>query len=301
MAAPPPHFAPLRTWLFAPGNHPSKVEKVFNFDADAVILDIEDAVAIEQKEATRIAVVDALKIRPERASKGYIRVNSIDTAFCHDDLVAAVGPWLDGIVLPKVESAGQLQTIDWLIAALERNCGMVPGSIDILPIVETGKGLSEIDGIARSDTRVRRLSFGAGDFTNDMGMIWTQEENELYHARSAIALASRAAGLEPPVDTVFIDLHDGKHLKKSAEKALGLGYQGKLCIHPSQIEPVNAVFTPSVEEVARARNHVEAFETAEAKGSASIQVDGYFVDYPIYEKAKSILALIAAIEAKPQQ
>lgn len=301
MTAPPPPYTPLRSWLFTPGNHPHKVEKVFNVGADALILDLEDAVAIEQKAATRIAVVDAMKLRPERESKGYIRVNSIDTAFCHDDLVAVVGPWLDGIVLPKVESAGQLQTIDWLVSALERNHGMIPGSTDILPIVETGKGLAEIDSIARSDTRIRRLSFGAGDFTNDMGMIWTPEENELYHARSAIALASRAARLEPPVDTVFINLQDGKHLKKSAETALALGYRGKLCIHPSQIQPVNEIFTPSEKEVAQARNQVEAFEAAEAKGSASIQVDGYFVDYPIYEKAKRTLALVAAIEAKPQQ
>jgi len=298
-----PHSLPalLRTWLFAPGNHPRKVERMFNVGADAVILDLEDAVAIEHKEAARIAVVDALKVRPERASKGYIRVNSIDTTFCHSDLVAVVGPWLDGIVLPKVEGAGQLQTIDWLMAALERDRSMAPGSIDILPIVETGKGVANVDGIARSNTRVRRLSFGAGDFTNDMGMIWTPEESELHYARSAIALASRAAGLEAPIDSVFIDLQDGKHLEKSAQTALALGYRGKLCIHPSQIQPVNAVFTPSVEEVARARNQVEAFEAAEAEGSASIQVDGYFVDYPIYENAKRILALMAAIKTKPQQ
>ncbi len=113
--------------------------------------------------------------------------------------------------------------------------------------------------------------------------------------------ASRAAGLEPPIDTVFIDLQDGEHLKKSAETALSLGYRGKLCIHPSQIEPVNAVFTPSAADVARARKHIEAFQAAEAEGSASIQVDGYFVDYPIYEKAQRTLALMAAIEAKTEQ
>jgi citrate lyase subunit beta/citryl-CoA lyase len=296
-ATPP---APIRTWLFAPGNHPRKVEKVFAVGADAVILDLEDAVAIEQKEATRETVIAALEARPERASKGYIRVNATDTEFCYGDLVAVVGPWLDGIVLPKVESPDQLRTVDWLMTALERERGMTPGALDILPIIETGKGLAAIDAIARAESRVRRLSFGAGDFTNDMGMIWTPEESELYHARSAVALASRAAGLEPPIDTVFIDLQDGEHLKKSAQTALALGYRGKLCIHPSQIDPVNAVFTPSAEEVERARKHVAAFEEAEAAGSASIQVDGYFVDYPIYEKARRILALMAAIEAKSQ-
>ncbi len=289
---------PMRTWLFAPGNHPRKVEKVFTVGADAVVLDLEDAVALEQKAATRATVVEALKARPKRASRGYVRVNAIDTEFCYGDLQEVIGPWLDGILLPKVESAGQLQTIDWLMAQLETACGMAVGSLDMLPIIETGRGVAAIDDIARSGTRVRRLSFGAGDFTNDMGMVWTADEGELMYARSAIALASRAAGLEAPIDTVFIDLQDGEHLEQSARTALSLGYRGKLCIHPAQIEPVNAVFTPSVEEVARARKHVEAFAAAEAEGSASIQVDGYFVDYPIVEKARRTLALMAAIDAK---
>ena len=289
---------PIRTWLFAPGNHPRKVEKVFTVGADAVVLDLEDAVALEQKTATRATVVEALKARPKRASRGYVRVNAIDTEFCYGDLQEVIGPWLDGILLPKVESAGQLQTIDWLVAQLESACGMTVGGLDMLPIIETGRGVTAIDDIARSETRVRRLSFGAGDFTNDMGMVWTADESELMYARSAIALASRAAGLEAPIDTVFIDFQDGEHLEKSARTALSLGYRGKLCIHPAQIEPVNAVFTPSAEEVARARKHVEAFAAAEAGGSASIQVDGYFVDYPIVEKAQRTLALMAAIDAK---
>ena len=289
---------PIRTWLFAPGNHPRKVKKVFTVGADAVVLDLEDAVALEQKTATRATVVEALKARPKRASRGYVRVNAIDTEFCYGDLQEVIGPWLDGILLPKVESAEQLQTIDWLVAQLESACGMTVGGLDMLPIIETGRGVTAIDDIARSETRVRRLSFGAGDFTNDMGMVWTADESELMYARSAIALASRAAGLEAPIDTVFIDLQDGEHLEKSARTALSLGYRGKLCIHPAQIEPVNAVFTPSAEEVARARKHVEAFAAAEAGGSASIQVDGYFVDYPIVEKAQRTLALMAAIDVK---
>jgi|TARA_B100000315_G_scaffold176695_1_gene165238 citrate lyase subunit beta/citryl-CoA lyase len=289
---------PLRTWLFAPGNHARKVEKVFTVGADAVVLDLEDAVALEQKAATRATVVAALKAEGNRASRGYVRVNAIDTEFCHGDLEAVIGPWLDGILLPKVESASQLQTIDWLMAQLERKRGMAVGGLDILPIIETGRGVAAINDIARSRTRVRRLSFGAGDFTNDMGMLWTPDEGELMHARSAIALASRAAGLEPPIDTVFIDLQDSEHLQKSARTALALGYRGKLCIHPAQIDAVNAIFTPSAEEVAKARKYVDAFAAAEAEGSASIQVDGYFVDYPIFEKAQRTLALMAAIEAK---
>ena len=289
---------PLRSWLFAPGNHARKVEKVFTVGADAIVLDLEDAVAREQKIATRATVVDALKARPQRASRSYVRVNSSDTEFCYGDLRETVGPWLDGIMFPKVESASQLQMIDWLIAEIERERGMELGGIDILPIIETGRGVAAINEIAGAGTRVKRVSFGAGDYTNDMGMVWTADETELSHARSVIALASRVAELEPPIDTVFIDLQDDVHLKQSARTALSLGYHGKLCIHPAQVAPVNAVFTPSAEEVARARSHVDAFEAAEAEGSASIQVDGYFVDYPIYEKAQRTLELVAAIEAK---
>ena len=185
----------------------------------------------------------------------------------------------------------------WL-GQIERERNLEVGAIDLLPIIETGKGLANIEAIARSGTRVRRISFGAGDFTNDMGMVWTPDETELYHARASIALASRAAELEPPIDTVFIDLKDPEHLEKSAHTALTIGFQGKLCIHPDQVAPVNAVFTPSGDEVERAHKFIAAFEKAEAEGSASIQVDGYFVDYPIVEKAQRIVQIDKAIRAK---
>jgi citrate lyase subunit beta/citryl-CoA lyase len=278
----------LRTCLFAPGNHPRKVEKVFGLGADAVILDLEDAVAVNEKVAARQAVVEALK-RP-RHCKGYVRVNAGDTPFCYGDLQVIVGDWLDGIVLPKVESAAQLLTIDWLLAQLERERGLPEGRIDLVPIIETGKGVAAVHEIAGAGSRVRRLSFGAGDYTRDMGMNWTLEENELTHARSEIVLASRVAGLEPPIDTVFI--HIGKHLdalKRTTQLARDHGFQGKLCIHPEQVEPINEIFTPTEKEIAHAKKIVDAFEAAEASGSASIQVEGYFVDYPIVEKAKRVL------------
>lgn len=291
---------PLRTLLFCPGNHPRKVAKVFDAGADAVVLDLEDAVAIGEKAATRDAIVDALKAHDRRACRAYVRINGIETEYCYGDLQAVLGAWLDGIMLPKVETPGQLETIDWLMGQIERERGLEPGAIDLLPIIETGKGLAAIEAIARSGTRVKRVSFGAGDFTNDMGMIWTPEEEELRPARAAIALASRAAGLEPPIDTVFVDLKDTEHLEQSARTALTMGFQGKLCIHPGQVGPVNAVFTPSDEDVARARKFIAAFEEAEAKGSASIQVDGYFVDYPIVEKAVRTVRVVEAIEQAKQ-
>ena len=287
----------LRTFIFAPGNHPRKVEKVFGLGADAVILDLEDAVAVNEKVGARQAVVEAMK-KP-RQCKGYVRINASDTPFCYGDLLAVVGDWLDGIVLPKVESAAQLLTIDWLLAQLEHERSLTVGHIDLMPIIETGKGLAAVREIATAGSRVRRLSFGAADYTHDMGMNWTLEENELTPARAEIVLASRVAGIEPPIDTVFA--HVGKHLdalRRTTQLARDLGFQGKLCIHPEQVQPIHAIFTPTEKEIAEARKVVEAFEAAEASGSASIRVEGRFIDYPIVEKAKRVLAIAEQIGTK---
>ena len=194
----------FRSLLFAPGNHARRVEKALTLDADVVILDLEDAVPVAEKADTREKVVAAFQ--PPRRTPGYVRINAFDTPFCFDDLQAVVTRGVDGIVLPKVECPAQLVAVDWAVAALERARGLPEGGIDLMPIVETGRGMSELRDIARSGTRVRRLSFGAGDYTLDVGMRWTFEERELDHARTALVVESRAAGLEPPVDTVFIHL-----------------------------------------------------------------------------------------------
>ena len=283
----------FRSLLFAPGNHARRVEKSLTLDADVVILDLEDAVAVAEKPATREQVVAAFQA--SRRALGHVRINAFDTPFCFDDLQAVVTSGVDGIVLPKVESAAQLMAVDWTIAALERARGLPAGGIDLMPIIETGRGIAELRDVARSGTRVRRLSFGAGDYTLDVGMRWTFEERELDHARAAIVVESRAAGLEPPVDTVFIHLGEPEALRRSTERARDLGFQGKLCIHPEQLGPVNEVFTPTDEEIAKSSRHVAAFEEAEASGSASIQVDGYFIDYPIVEKARRTLRIAESI------
>jgi citrate lyase subunit beta / citryl-CoA lyase len=283
----------FRSFLFAPGNHARKVEKCLQLDADAVILDLEDAVAVAEKPATRDVVVSALQV--PRTGLGYVRVNAFDTPFCFGDLMAVVQPGLDGIVLPKLESAAQLIAVEWMVSQLERDRGLVEGAIDIMPIIETAKGLTEVDAICRAESRVLRVAFGAGDYTLDVGMNWTRDERELEAARHTIVVASRAADIEPPLDTVWIHLGELENISKSAEHARDLGFQGKMCIHPEQIEPVNRAFTPTNETVAQARMYIEAFAQAEAQGSASIQVDGYFIDYPIVEKARRIVAIADAI------
>lgn len=276
-----------RSLLFAPGNHPRRVEKALSLGADGVILDLEDAVAISEKVATRALVVPALSA--PRHGRLFIRVNGLTTEWCYGDLTAVVRSGLDGIVLPKAEHAHELHTADWLIAALEREHGLAPGSIELLPIVETALGISNLRDLCRAGGRVRRIAFGAGDFTLDMGMSWTRSEQELLPHRAACVMESRAAGLEPPIDTVWADLRDAEGFEASANQAARLGFQGKMLIHPDQIAVANAAFTPDDAIVAHARRIVAAFEAAERDGLASIQLDGQFIDYPIVERARRVL------------
>ncbi len=297
----------LRTFLFAPGNHARRVEKAFTLGADAVILDLEDAVAVSEKAATRRLVVEALsKSRAANGSKGYIRVNAIGTPWCLGDLLEVVRPGVDGIVLPKVESAADLRTIDWLITSLERERGLAPGSIDLMPIIETAAAFSRLDRIpgARSlkdypgPWRVKRMCFGAADYTGDVGMTWTPGEEELAEVRSRMVVTSRASGLDAPIDTVWIHLKDAAGLRASVERSRRLGFQGRLCIHPDQVLVANEVFTPTSAEAERAKKIVDAFAAAEASGSASIQVDGQFVDYPVVQRARKVLATLEAIRGR---
>jgi citrate lyase subunit beta / citryl-CoA lyase len=282
-----------RTFLFAPGNHPRRVEKAFTVGADAVILDLEDAVAVSEKIGTRPVVVEAL--RKERACKGYVRVNATTTEWGFADIMAVVQPGLDGIILPKVESADELKSVDWMIANLERERHLEVGSIDLIPIVETAQGYTQLEAIARAGTRTRRIAFGAGDMTLDLGMTWTREETELQSIRTQFVIISRAAGIEPPLDTVWADLRDPNGFLQSVEHVRGLGFQGKMCIHPDQIPVANTAFAPTAEQVEQARKFVEAFEAAEAQGLASIQHEGKFIDYPIVAAARQLLERAAAI------
>jgi len=285
-----------RTFLFAPGNHPRRVEKAFTVGADAVILDLEDAVAVSEKVGTRPVVTQAL--RKERACKGYVRVNATTTEWGFGDIHAIVHPGLDGIIVPKVESADELKAVDWMLTNLERERHLQLGSIDLIPIVETAQGLTQLEAIARAGTRARRIAFGAGDMTLDLGMTWTREETELQSIRIEFVVKSRAAGIEPPLDTVWADLRDPDGFKQSVELVRGLGFQGKMCIHPDQIPVANTAFAPTAEQVEQARQFVEAFEAAEAQGLASIQHEGKFIDYPIVNAARKLLERAAVIASR---
>lgn len=282
-----------RSMLFVPGNQPRKVARVFEAGADVAILDLEDAVPVPDKIATRAAVAEALR-RP-RACRAYVRVNGTATGFCYGDLLAVVGEGLDGILLPMVERAADVIAIDWLLAQLERERGLPPGGIDLIPAVETARGHAALRDIAAAGTRVRRLSFGAADYSADLGLTPTLEEEELAQIRAETVLASRLGGLEPPIDTVFVAYRETEAFAGCCARGRRLGFQGKLLIHPGQVAPANAAFTPTAAEVDFARRVVAEFERAEAVGNASFQLDGRFIDYAIVLQARRTLATMAAI------
>jgi citrate lyase subunit beta/citryl-CoA lyase len=284
-----------RTYLFAPGNHERRVEKALGLGADVVILDLEDAVAVSEKKRTRDLINKTLK-QPRNCAV-FVRVNAYDTEFCYGDICSIVSENLDGIVLPKLESLEDLRSIDWLLGNLEQERGLPNGSIDLMPIIETAVGLVNIREIARADTRVKRLAFGGGDYTRDLGMEWTLKEDELLPVRSEMVLASRFGKLEPPVDTVFIHIKEHGAFRSSCSNILGLGFQGKMCIHPDQVPVTNETFTPDAEEVKWSQRVIDEFGKAEKAGIASIQIDGYFVDYPIVEKAQRTVDIANLLES----
>jgi len=293
-----------RTFLFAPGNHPRRVEKALALGADAVILDLEDAVATSDKAAARKPVAEALK-RP-RNCRGYVRVNAPATPFCYRDLVETIHDKVDGVVLPKVESAADLHAVDWLLAALEREHGIAEGSIDLMPLVETAAGVARVDRIVQARNlrpypgpwRVKRLAFGAADYSLDTGVVPSLEEPELAEARARVVLASRAAGLEGPIDSPWFHLRDLEGFRRALERSRRGGFQGRLCVHPDQVPVANEAFTPGAEEVARAERIVAAFKEAEARGAAAVEVDGQMVDYPIVHRAQALLDAMREIRSR---
>ncbi len=286
---------PLRSMLFAPANHARHVHKALasatagGTTADAAIIDLEDAVAVSEKPAARLLVRDLVANRAPGYPLAYVRINNLATDFAYADLQAAIWSGVTGIMVPKVETAEALVIADWLITQLERERDLPMGAIELLPIIETAAGLTNMPGIAKASPRVQALAFGAGDFSLDTRMTWTNGHPGLQWARIQMVIASRAAGLAPPLDTVYANLADDAGLTTETLEARSLGFGGKACIHPQQVAIVNDIFTPSPEEIATAQAIVTAFAAAEARGIASIRVGELFVDYPVAARARHTL------------
>ncbi len=220
------------------------------------------------------------------------------TACGAEDLAAIVIRGLRGVVFPKVETVDDLLAVDEAMMSAERRAELPEGSVELCSLVETARGVLEVAAIARTKLRrPHRLCFGAGDFTRDIGVPWSRDERESFTARSMIVLASRAAGLPAPIDSVFVDLNDADGLAASTRQAKQLGFRGKMVIHPSQVAVVNEVFTPTAQEIAWARRVMDGLAAAEREGLGAFVVDGRMVDYPIVERARDILGVWKEIEA----
>jgi len=290
----------IRTALFVPGNRPDRIVKAFGTGADVVIIDLEDAVPLSEKESSRPNVREKVAEFADRMI--LVRTNALGSAFVDGDLDEAIVEGVNGIILPKVERADDITKINTLLIEVEKNRALPEGSICVFPLIESAAAVQHIYDIVSTKTkpdRIYTVMFGAADYTLDMGIEMTMEGNELFYARSRIAIACRAAGIAPPVDTPFmIDLKNTEALISDARRAKELGFQGKLVIHPNQVEPCNRIFSPLPEEIKKAEKIVKAFEEAEAAGMAAIQLEGKFIDYPVVKRSKDILALAAAIDKK---
>lgn len=307
-----PDPPPLRSLLFAPGNEPRKVDKVASFGADAVILDLEDAVPDAQKVASRALVRAALGTvagGPAGSSGAAalgrplvcVRVNGFHTDLTAGDVGGVVAPGLDCIVLPKTECAEHLRAVAALLDDAEARAGVPGGHVRVLPLVETARGMVRGAEIAGAHPRVLTLAFGSGDFTRDLDLPsvrWSADGGELAHARARLVLDARAAGAARPIDGPYLSVRDAAGFERDCLAARTLGFQGKILIHPSQVAPANRLFAPDPDEVAFCRRVTADFGAAVARGSASITVDGVFVDYPIADKAARIVRLAEALAAR---
>jgi len=259
-----------RSYLFVPANRPERFDKALAAGADAVIVDLEDAVPDADKLQARNALAGWLS----PAKRILVRINHAQSKWFRDDLDLCRGAGVEGVVLPKAERVEDIATVVQEIGS---------GKL-VIPLVETALGLFDAVAIARAP-QVQRLAFGSIDFQLDLGI--RGEHEELLYFRSHLVLASRLAGLQPPIDGVTTALGDAKQLLDDSNRARRLGFGAKLCIHPKQLAPVHQCFSPSAEEIAWARRVLDA---ARAAKGAAVALDGRMIDRPVILKAEEILA-----------
>ena len=281
----------VRSLLFVPGHKPSMVAKAMASEADGVIIDLEDAVPDDHKLEARAQLAE---LGDPGGRDVFVRTNGPATDLLWGDINALAAARPAGLLLPKAELPSDVLRIDGALLAAEEAAGLDPGSIDLLLSLESALGLHNAYEMARASERVVSLVFASGeegDLVADLGVQWSLAGPEMLMARSQTVIAARAAGLDFPLDAVYMNIRDLDGLRTEAEFAKRLGLTGKLCIHPAQVPIVNDVFTPSQEELAQQRRILEAFDRALAEGSAAVQLDGMMIDYANAKRARRILAL----------
>lgn len=280
----------MRSLLFVPGSDERKLAKVGTFGADVLVVDLEDAVADEEKTAARQTTRAAIPTYGAGQAVT-VRVNGIQTGRLEDDIAAVVCPGLDGVMVPKIEDTDTLQVVDRSLAQAERECGLEVGHVRVLALVETPRGIARCDEILESaPARTLTAVFGLGDFSVALGVDLTEEGTELLYARGRVVIAARAGGLAAPIDGPYLRLEDMEGLLRDSRRSRALGFQGRVTVYPRQVQGVLQAYSElSEEEAEAARKVVSAFEEAEARGVASLRVDGRFIDYPLYRLARAKL------------
>jgi citrate lyase beta subunit len=271
-----------------PGDDRRKIEKSTTLGVDSICMDMEDGVAANKKAEAREVIAQAMKELDFGKSERCIRINQIDSGLEKRDLVAALATNPDTIVVPKIETAGQVKWVSDHIETYELSSKLNIGSIRLLVGVETAKGILNLKEIAEADKRLEAIIFGGEDYAASVGAVRTKEATELLYARQAVVTACAANDLQA-IDIVFIDFKDTEGLRAEAEQGAGFGFSGKQIIHPNQVLPVQEAFTPSDEAIEYAKRIVESFESSQKEGKGAYAMDGKMIDMPLLKNAQKVL------------
>ena len=289
-----------RSWMFVPGHRQRMIDKGLELNTDVIMLDIEDGVAPSEKDTARKLISEALgRARLPSCPARFVRINAIGHPRMDADLEAVVRPGLDGLVLPKVETAADVLKVEAILNQREPALNIERGSVKLLVAIESPQGLLNAAAIAACSARIIGLIFGAEDFGRELGLptLREGEARDMLYARSAMVVAAASAHVQA-VDGVWVDLKDTEGLWNFARQSRRLGFSGMSLIHPSQIDPINSVFSPTPEEINYARQVVKAYEEAVARGDGSISLGGQLIDRPIVERARRTLEMAKMLERR---
>ncbi|MFA6670986.1 MAG: citrate (pro-3S)-lyase subunit beta [Bacillota bacterium] len=282
-----------RTMMFVPGNNPGLLKDAHIYGADSLMFDLEDSVSLNEKDAARFLVYNALLNSDYEGCEIVVRVNGLDTPYGRDDFNAIVRAKPDVIRLPKTETAEDVKQADLLVGELEKIYSITTGSIKIMAAIESALGVINAYKIAIASPRLIAIAIGAEDFVTDMKTGRTDSGMELLAARTQVLLAARAAKIYA-LDTVFSDVRDDEGFEREVRFIKQLGFDGKSVIHPNQVEIVHRVFTPGKEDIQKSIRIITAAGEAQRKGSGVISLDGKMIDKPIIERAQRVLDLAEA-------
>jgi len=292
-----PNCELMRTSLYAGGTSPVKMIQAGFYNEDCIVYDLEDSVPVGEKDAARLLVYNAVKYQRPKNKYILIRVNGIYSEYLDEDLEASVRAQPNAIRIPKVEYPEEVIRIDETITAIEKKAGLPVGGIELWCNIESYLGLLNAEAIAKSSPRVAAMALGAEDFTASMNAQRTKSGWEIFHARNMILMACRAAGISAQ-DAVFSDINDPDGLEADLQMTRILGFDGKTCVHPRQIDAVNACFTPSEKELRHAQRVLVALAEAERSHTGVCTLDGGMVDKPMELRARATLAKARAAGIK---